>query len=99
LKVPGEDPESAIPVLVIVDDRTECVFSKVAAKGMNPYAIHLVTEALIFLGRQKVVLFTDSEHSIWFSCLSTSASNFQIQERGSWTARLHHVNGRGKVEQ
>ena len=64
LKIPEEDPESAIPVLVIVDERTGCVFSGVVAKGVNPYAIHLVTEALKFLGRQKVVLFTDSEHAI-----------------------------------
>ena len=64
LKIPGEDPESAIPVLVIVDERTVCVFSGVVAKRCEPLCNHLVTEALKFLGRHKVVLFTDSEHSI-----------------------------------
>lgn len=51
---------------MIVDERTVigCVFGGVVAKGLNPYAINLVTEAFKFLGRQKVVLFTDSEHSI-----------------------------------
>ena len=55
-----DDQESAIPVLVI----TGCVFSGVVTKGVNPYAVHLVVEALKFLGRQRVILLTDSEPSI-----------------------------------
>ena len=64
LKTPTEEQESAIPVLVITDEKTGCVFSGVVTKGVNPYAVHLVVEALKFLGRQRVILFTDSEPSI-----------------------------------
>ncbi len=46
------------------DERTGCIFSGVVAKGVNEYALHLVTEALKFCGRQKVILMTDGEHSI-----------------------------------
>ena len=36
LKVPGEDAESPIPVLVIVDERTGCVFSRVCGQRCEP---------------------------------------------------------------
>ena len=51
-------------MLAIVDERSGCIFSGVVSKGVNPYSLHLVAEALKFLGRKKVILFTDAEHSI-----------------------------------
>ena len=67
LKAPTEADgagEGVMPVLVIIDERTGCIFSGVVAKGVNEYALHLVTEALKFCGRQKVIFMTDGEHSI-----------------------------------
>ena len=67
LKAPTEADgagEGVMPVLVIIDERTGCIFSGVVAKGVKEYALHLVTEALKFCGRQKVILMTDGEHSI-----------------------------------
>ena len=64
MKQPHEDDEGALPVLVLVDDRTGCVFAGVVSKGVNQYAVHIVIEALKFLGRQRVILLTDAEPSI-----------------------------------
>ena len=43
-------------MLVITDEKIGCVFAGAVAKGVNAYALHLVTEALKFTGRQKVIL-------------------------------------------
>eukprot|EP00435_Cladocopium_sp_Y103_P039764 s3333_g10.t1 len=64
LKEPQGEDESNVPVLVILDERTGCVFASVVAKGANPHAINVVVEALRFTGRQKVLLHTDGEPSI-----------------------------------
>ena len=58
------DDENLLPVLVIVDAKTGCVFSVAVAEGVNAYANHLVVEALKFCGRQRAVLMTDAEPSI-----------------------------------
>ena len=64
LKKAQDEEEGTVPVLVITDEKTGCVFAGAVAKGVNTYAVHLVTEALKFTGRQKVILLTDAEHSI-----------------------------------
>lgn len=63
LEGPEAEAEGVMPVLVIVDERTGAVFSQVVAKGVNGHAIHTVTEALKFCGRQRVILHTDAEPS------------------------------------
>ena len=82
------DDENLLPVLVIVDEKTGCVFSGVVAKGVNAYANHLVVEALKFCGRQRAVLMTDAEPSI--KALAEAASKewggecqFMTAPRGS----------------
>ena len=63
-KLESED-EGLLPVLVMVDQATGCTFSAVVTKGVNSYALHVVTEGLKFLGRQgKAILMTDGEHAI-----------------------------------
>ena len=64
LRTAQDEDEGTVPVLVITDEKTGCVFAGAVAKGVNAYALHLVTEALKFTGRQKVILLTDAEHSI-----------------------------------
>ena len=60
LKKPESEDEGLLPVLVMVDQATGCTFSAVVTKGVNPYALHTVTEGLKFLGRQgKAILMTD----------------------------------------
>ena len=64
LRTAQDEDEGTVPVLVITDEKTGCVFAGAVAKGVNAYALHLVTEALKFTGRQKVILLADAEHSI-----------------------------------
>ena len=65
LKKPESEDQGLLPVLVMVDQTTGCTFSAVVTKGVNPYALHTVTEGLKFLGRQgKAILMTDGEHAI-----------------------------------
>ena len=64
LKEPTEEAEGIMPVLVVTDERTGCVFSSVVQKGVNDHAVNVVVEALKFCGRQKAILQTDAEHSI-----------------------------------
>ena len=64
LKEPTEEAEGVMPVLVVTDERTGCVFSSVVQKGVNDHAVNVVVEALKFCGRQKAILQTDAEHSI-----------------------------------
>ena len=64
VKVPQDEKDGLLPILVIVDEKSGCVFSGVVAKGVNPYATGLVAEALRFCGRQKVIMMTDAENSI-----------------------------------
>ncbi|CAE7276044.1 true, partial [Symbiodinium sp. CCMP2592] len=73
--------DGLLPILVIVDEKSGCVFSGVVAKGVNPYATGLVTEALKFCGRQKVIMMSDAEHSI--RALAESAAK-------SWTGSVQH---------
>ena len=64
LKTAQDDEEGALPVLVITDEKSGCIFAGVVNKGVDKYAVHLVTEALKSTGRQKVILMTDAEPSI-----------------------------------
>ena len=64
MKVPQDEKDGLLPILVIVDEKSGCVFSGVVAKGVNAHATGLVAEALQFCGRQKVIMMTDAEHSI-----------------------------------
>ena len=64
LRTAQDEHEGTVPVLVITDETTGCVFAGAVAKGVNAYALHLATEALKFTRRQKVILLTDAEHSI-----------------------------------
>ena len=65
LKKPESEDEGLLPVLVMVDQATGCTFSAVVTKGVNSYALRVVTEGLKFLGRQgKAILMTDGEHAI-----------------------------------
>ena len=73
LKTAQDEEEGTVPVLVITDEKTGCVFAGAVAKGVNMYSVHLVTEALKFTGRQKVILLTDAEHSI--RALAEAAAN------------------------
>ncbi|CAE6969798.1 unnamed protein product [Symbiodinium sp. CCMP2592] len=75
VKVPQDEKDGLLPILVIVDEKSGCVFSGVVAKGVNPYATGLVTEALKFCGRQKVIMMSDAEHSIRALAESSHASN------------------------
>ncbi|CAE7337188.1 unnamed protein product [Symbiodinium sp. CCMP2592] len=81
VKVPQDEKDGLLPILVIVDEKFGCVFSGVVAKGVNPYATGLVTEALKFCGRQKVIMMSDAEHSI--RALAESAAK-------SWTGSVQH---------
>ncbi|CAE7038143.1 unnamed protein product, partial [Symbiodinium sp. CCMP2592] len=81
VKVPQDEKDGLLPILVIVDEKSGCVFSGVVAKGVNPYATGLVTEALKFCGRQKVIMMSDAEHSI--RALAESAAK-------SWTGSVQH---------
>ena len=62
MKVPQDEKDGLLPILVIVDEKSGCVFSGVVAKGVNPHATGLVAEALQFCGCQKVIMMTDAEH-------------------------------------
>ena len=73
LKTAQDEEEGTVPVLVITDEKTGCVFAGAVAKGVNMYSVHVVTEALKFTGRQKVILLTDAEHSI--RALAEAAAN------------------------
>ena len=64
LKMTSDEADGAVPVLTIVDEKTGCIFAGAVAKGVNPYSMHPVVEALKFLGRQRVILFCDAEPSI-----------------------------------
>ena len=64
VRMAQDEDECTVPVLVITDEKTGCIFAGAVAKGDNAYALHLVTEALKFAGTQKVILLTDAEHSI-----------------------------------
>ena len=44
--------------------KSGCIFAGVVNKGVDKYAVHLVTEALRSTGRQRVILMTDAEPSI-----------------------------------
>ena len=45
---------------MVVDERSGCVFSGVVAKGVNRCATRLVTEALNFCRRQKLIMMTEA---------------------------------------
>ena len=60
----AQDEDGALPVLVIADEKSGCIFAGVVNKVVDKYAVHLVTEALRSTGRQKVILMTDAEPSI-----------------------------------
>ncbi|OLP88907.1 hypothetical protein AK812_SmicGene29700 [Symbiodinium microadriaticum] len=62
-RVPEDEKDCLRPILVM-DETSSCVFTGVLAKGVNPYATGLVTEALKFCLRQKVIMMTDAERSI-----------------------------------
>ena len=86
-------PEGVLPVLVVFDHRSGATFASVVNKGVDQHAVHVVTEALKFLGRTKVVLMSDGEHSI--RALAEAASKawgkdaaLQISPKGS-----HQSNG------
>lgn len=64
VKEPQTDAEGALAVLVVFDHKSGATFASVVNKGVDPHAVHVVTEALKFLGRTKVVLMSDGEHSI-----------------------------------
>ena len=64
LKQVQVDEEGALPVLVITYEESGCIFAGVVNKGVDKYAVHLVTEALRSTGRQKMILMTDAEPSI-----------------------------------
>ena len=81
VKVPQDEKDGLLPILVIVDEKSGCVFSGVVAKGVNPYATGLVAEALRFCGRQKVIMMTDAENSI--KALAESAAK-------SWGGSVQH---------
>ena len=61
---PQTEAEGVLPVLVVFDHRSGATFASVVNKGVDQHAVHVVTEALKFLGRTKVVLMSDGEHSI-----------------------------------
>ena len=64
LKQAQDDEEGALPVLVITDEKSGCIFAGVVNKGVDKYAVHLVTEGRRSTGRQKLILMTDAEPSI-----------------------------------
>ena len=64
LKQAQDDEEGALPVLVITDEKSGCIFAGVVNKGVDKYAVHLVTEGLRSTGHQKMILMTDAEPSI-----------------------------------
>eukprot|EP00435_Cladocopium_sp_Y103_P022251 s2139_g5.t1 len=51
LKTSQDDEEGALPVLVITDEKSGCIFAGVVNKGVGKYAVYLVTEALRSTGR------------------------------------------------
>ena len=81
VKVPQDEKDGLLPILVIVDEKSGCVCSGVVAKGVNPYATGLVAEALRCCGRQKVIMMTDAENSI--KALAESAAK-------SWGGSVQH---------
>ena len=90
---PQTEAEGVLPVLVVFDHRSGATFASVVNKGVDQHAVHVVTEALKFLGRTKVVLMSDGEHSI--RALAEAASKawgkdaaLQISPKGS-----HQSNG------
>ena len=91
----GED-ESNIPVLVVIDERTGCVFASVVAKGVNPHAINVAVEALRFTGRQKVLLHTDGEPAI--RALADAAAKQWNKEARFQTAPCDSHASNGAVE-
>ena len=48
LKEPKDEQEGAIPVLVVYDHKSGTTFSGVVNKGVDPYGLAIVTEALKF---------------------------------------------------
>ena len=64
LKTSQDNEDGTIPVLVLHDERSGSGFAGVTRKGVDVYSVNLVTEALCFLGRTKVLIMTDGESSI-----------------------------------
>ena len=96
LREPQGEDESNVPVLVVIDERTGCVFASVVAKGANPHAINVVVEALRFTGRQKVLLHTDGEPSI--RALADAAAKQWGKEAQIQTAPRDSHASNGAVE-
>ena len=94
-KAPDER-EGTVPVLTVVDERTGCVFAAAVAKAANPYAIHIVVEALTFLGRQRVILYTDPERST-LALAEAAAAAFQGEAQIMSAPRESHASN-GIVE-
>eukprot|EP00929_Paragymnodinium_shiwhaense_P111971 TRINITY_DN8021_c0_g1_i4.p1 TRINITY_DN8021_c0_g1~~TRINITY_DN8021_c0_g1_i4.p1 ORF type:complete len:1618 (+),score=271.11 TRINITY_DN8021_c0_g1_i4:701-5554(+) len=58
------EPERAQAVLNILDAPTGCVFSALAPKGEDDYALAVARETIKFTGRSKIVLLCDQERPI-----------------------------------
>ena len=54
LKQPKDEQEGAVPALVVYDHKSGATFSGMVNKGVDPYGLAIVTEALKICGRQKV---------------------------------------------
>ncbi|CAE7846389.1 GIP, partial [Symbiodinium necroappetens] len=64
LKEPLDAEDGQRPILVMVDQETGATFSYLVTKGVNNYAVHVMSEALKFAGRQRVLIMSDGEPAI-----------------------------------
>ena len=96
LKQPKDEQEGAIPVLVVYDRKSGATFSGVVNKGVDPYGLAIVTEALKFCGRQKVVIMSDGERSI--KALAEAAAKSWGKEAALQTSAKGSHQSNGAVE-
>ena len=96
LKQPKDEHEGAIPVLVVYDHKSGATFSGVVNKGVDPYGLAIITEALKFCGRQKVVTMSDGERSI--KALAEAAAKSWGKEAALQTSAKGSHQSNGAVE-
>ena len=64
VKTPSDEAEGVVPILVVYGHRSGCTSAGVVNKGVDPYAIAVLTDAFRFCGRQTAILMSHGEPSI-----------------------------------
>ena len=81
---------------MVYDHKSGAAFSGVVNKGVDPYGLAIVTEALKFCGRQKVVIMSDGERSI--RALAEAAAKSWGKEAALQTSAKGSHQSNGAVE-